>query len=147
MHFINGHSEDIPSSEYRRLLNRALKDPSFRTFQSGTIIRDSAWNFITVDKSMDGIPDTHDVVLEEEDKPIVIPTGAPIPAKPDIPAPQFTAAPVLTGEELKALYAKSGLTQEEFSKKIGYSRQSLNIALSEGKISKQFSDAVKEAFK
>ena len=48
----------------------------------------------------------------------------------------------LTGEQVTAIIEKSGLNQVAFAATVGYSPATVRMAVKEGRVSKEFSDAV-----
>jgi hypothetical protein len=62
------------------------------------------------------------------------------------PLPPVSDAKVLTKEEFMVIYNAQGLDYQAFAQKIDYSPQTVRMAVKEGRISQQLSDAVLKAF-
>lgn len=151
LHFKSGAKKEVDESVYRRFRNRVRSGIAYE-FPDGSLMSDradSSWDF------MDVIPEegeTHSV--EMVDAPTldeVIDRGdadTPEAEEKEEPEPEGDQnAPILTHEEFRYILKESGLTDQQFAEKLGYSsKMTIYMAKKEGKISQPLSDKVREAF-
>ena len=134
---IGGQELPLTDSEFRRMKTKASRhEYGLEMLQSGVIVN---LNLVTAI-----LPEGRDIAIGE-----IVEPGANDSLEF---AGSFGHMPVddgtdttdgrLTGEQIAAIIEKSGLNQVAFAATVGYSPATVRMAIKEGRVSKEFSDAV-----
>lgn len=127
---IGNQEYELSTEEYRRFVNRTRKNHEFQVLRSGVVVKSDQIRAI--------VPDKGDIVTPSgpEKKTVAV---TPETARTDKdPTDQGYR---VTAERVAETFEASELSKAAFAATIGYSPASLQIALKEGRISQEFSDA------